>query len=143
MRLGSPPPEKARYYKFAWNSSHDVPPVGKLDHQPKGGGAFHLPTSGAFVPIRPKMAFPEVKIRTKLQPLGRCAYCGRTHDDLGAPLKLTSEHIIPEFLGAGIELPGSSCSVCQGSTSKFEDAIARDLFDPVRKHLAIRRRVRK
>ena len=37
MRLGSPKPEDARYYKFAWNSAQSVPPIGQMDYQPKGG----------------------------------------------------------------------------------------------------------
>jgi len=136
MRLGSPKPEDARYYKFAWNSAQSVPPIGQMDYQPKGG-AVRMLTSGSFVPTRTKLSFPEVKFRNKLSALGFCAYCGRTHDSNNEQIVLTSEHIIPEFLGAGLELPEASCPDCQAVTSKFENAIARDMFDPVRKHLAI------
>ncbi|MHA6689312.1 hypothetical protein [Devosia sp. A449] len=82
-------------------------------------------------------AFSAVKTRKDLPGFGSCVYCGRDHDSEGNALKLTSEHVIPEFLGAGLELPDASCHDCQKATSRFEVSIAREMFDPVRKAFAL------
>lgn len=120
-----------RYWKFGWYNLDGLPPIGKMDYQPKGG-AFRMFAEGRFSggPIE---AFPAIKSRRKLEPFGSCVYCGGKNGSDKKPLKLTSEHIIPEFLGAGLELPEASCDDCQKLTSQFEGTIAQEMFDPVRK----------
>ena len=64
--------------------------------------------------------FPARKEKKDLEPaLGYCAYCDRTHDERVNVLTLTSEHIIADALGCGIELPAASCAVCQKVTAEF------------------------
>lgn len=81
-------------------------------------------------------SFSSIKNKRKLSSFGRCVYCGRHDDADGVPLKLTSEHIIPEYLGAGLELPEASCSDCQTVTGEFERSLAEEMFDPIRKSYA-------
>ncbi|MEH3064691.1 MAG: hypothetical protein PGN33_18765 [Methylobacterium radiotolerans] len=57
---------------------------------------------------------------------------------LQTPLKLTSEHVVPEFLGAGTELGSASCSDCQTNTASFEHALSEQLFATSRNALGIR-----
>lgn len=78
------------------------------------------------------------KKKERLKPLGCCAYCGRSQDKHGKPLALTSEHIIAEALGCGIELPEASCSDCQRVTSEFERSVTEEMFDPVRRIFALK-----
>lgn len=126
----------SRYLKFAWNSLRDLPTIGSVDYVPKGG-AFRTFSEGNFVGENVEV-FSAVKTKTKLKPFGSCLYCGRERDAAGAVLSLSSEHIIPEFLGAGLELPESSCNSCQNTTSKFELSIAKEMFDPVRKSFSLK-----
>jgi hypothetical protein len=125
-----------RYWKFSWDNLDILPVVGKTDYQPKDGGACRLYDEGQFFGENLE-AFPPVKTKKHLPPFGRCVYCNRYCDTSGVPLKLTSEHIIPEFLGAGLELPVASCAECQKFTSSVESSIARTMFDPVRKAFAL------
>lgn len=83
------------------------------------------------------IAFPAQKRREHLRALGRCAYCGRSQDQNGDPLTLTSEHIIADALGGGIEVPEASCSDCQRVTSEFERTVTEEMSDPVRRGLAL------
>jgi hypothetical protein len=127
----SPSIEGRRYWKFGWNDLDGLPLVGAIDYQPKGG-AFRMFAEGTFRGEH-LQSFPAQKTKSTLQALGGCAYCGRCQDEQGQSIKLTSEHIIPEFLGAGLELPEASCVDCQKVTSTFESSIAQEIFDPVRK----------
>jgi len=106
-----------------------------MDYQPKNG-AFRMFEEGTFHGEHLE-AFPARKVTRKLKPFGRCVYCGRDRDEHGAPLKLTSEHVIPEYLGAGLELPQATCADCQKNTSEFERTLAEEMFDPVRKSFAL------
>jgi hypothetical protein len=113
-----------RYWRFIWDDLNALPEIGANDYQPKGGllrwydaGVFH----GEHLEV-----FPAIKNRQKLELFGRCIYCGHRS------LNLSSEHVIPEFLGAGLELPASSCSDCQVSTSAIENSIATEMFNPIR-----------
>lgn len=126
-----PPPEKARYYKYSWLILDAIPPIGVLDYGPKGG-AFRMFSEGTFHSTY-FYALPSEKSRTTLHALDYCAFCGATNKDV----RLTDEHIIPEFLGAGLILPRATCTKCQSVTMKFENAISHQLFDPVRKHLGL------
>lgn len=45
--------------------------------------------------------------------------------------------MIPEYLGAGLELPAASCLDCQKITGEFERSLAEVMFDPVRKSFAL------
>lgn len=81
---------------------------------------------------------PAIKTRKRLGRLGYCAYCGQSVDSSGNQIELSSEHIIPEFLGSGLELPASSCAECQKATSVVEHTISRELFGPVRKAFGLR-----
>ena len=80
--------------------------------------------------------FPARKRKQFLTALGRCAFCGRSQDEHGRPLKLTSEHVIPEALNAGLEVPQASCDECQVVTSTFERTVIEEMFDPVRRSLS-------
>lgn len=131
MRGNSHGSGKRRYWKFAWSDLSDLPTIGKVDYQPKNG-ASRIFGEGTFQAEYLQL-FPAIKAKEKLKALDLCVYCGRNKDCHGEPLVLTNEHVIPEFLGAGLELPNSSCSRCQNVTSRFEDSIAREMFDPVRK----------
>ncbi|OWV69645.1 hypothetical protein ATY77_21000 [Rhizobium sp. R634] len=136
---GDPPNDREpfRYVKFAWDDLSNLPPVGKLDYGPKGGGAFRMFEEGTIEGTHIR-AFPAIKKKENLPALGQCVYCHRKADDNGKPLKLTSEHVIPEFLGVGLELPAASCAECQKATADFESAIATSMFDPVRKMLLLK-----
>jgi len=131
----SPSVESRRYWKFGWNDLNGLPPIGKMDYQPKGG-LFRMFAEGVFHGEHLQI-FPSQKTKGKLAAFGRCVYCGRDQDENGLPLKLTSEHVIPEFLGAGLELPDASCPTCQSVTATFEAFIAREIFDPVRKSIGL------
>lgn len=65
-------------------------------------------------------------------PIGFCIYCGKTAADLPAGEVLSSEHIIPEGIGAELELLGASCPDCRDTTSAFERECLRKLFGPAR-----------
>ncbi|MER8567718.1 HNH endonuclease [Mesorhizobium sp. M0924] len=132
----SPTVELSRYWKFAWDDLAYLPPLGKPDYQPKGGAFRFSDTEGRFFGEYLE-DFPAQKVRSKLPSLGHCAFCGRSKQANGQPLKLTSEHVLPEFLGAGLELPRASCNTCQKVTAAFEHSIATEMFDPVRKNWAI------
>ncbi|UTD27522.1 HNH endonuclease [Bradyrhizobium sp. WD16] len=84
------------------------------------------------------IAFPAQKKKVRLKPLGCCAYCGRSQDEHGKPLVLTSEHIIAEALGCGIEVPEASCSDCQRVTSEFESSVTEEMFAPVRRSFSLK-----
>ncbi|WP_035677782.1 hypothetical protein [Bradyrhizobium liaoningense] len=131
-----PKVESSRYVKFSWTDASHVPAIGELDYVPKGG-AFRIFQEGTFRRGR-TIAFPAQKKKEQLKPLGCCAYCGRSQDEQGQPLALTSEHVIAEALGCGIELPEASCSDCQRVTSEFERSVTEEMFDPVRRSLALK-----
>lgn len=131
----SPSIEGRRYWKFGWNDLGGLPIIGKTDYQPKGG-AFRMFAEGVFR-AKHLLTFPAQKTKGKMEAFGRCIYCARQKDEHGQPLRLTSEHIIPEFLGAGLELPDASCPTCQKITATFESSIAQDIFDPVRKSFSL------
>lgn len=128
--------ERRRYWKFLWDDLAALPPEGSLDYQPKGG-AFRMFAQGAFKGEHTE-SLPAVRTRKILPRLGRCAYCGRIADRSGEPLTLSAEHIVPDFLGAGLELPAASCVDCAKATSVVEHTISRELFGPVRKAFGIR-----
>ncbi|MEX2697082.1 hypothetical protein [Rhizobium mongolense] len=132
----NPNVKESRYVKFSWNHIDHLPALGVLDYQPKAG-AFRMYREG-FFSGQALCSFPAIKEKRKLAALGCCAYCGRTRDPNGKLLELTSEHVIPEFLGAGLELPEASCADCQTATSGFENSIAQEMFDPVRKVLLLK-----
>ncbi len=123
----------ARYVKFSWNSASDVPSIGELDYVPRTQ-AFRMFAEGRFTGQR-LIAFPAQKRREALHALGCCAYCGRANDQHGFALPLTSEHVIAEALGCGLELPQASCFDCQRVTSEFERSVTEEMFDPVRRSL--------
>ncbi|WP_156957859.1 hypothetical protein [Paracidovorax oryzae] len=116
-----------RYIKYNFRDFSNFPKVGKIAYTPTG--AFRIYDEGVFNSIH-SISFPAQKNKgdKKLSPMNFCVYCRRTHDKQGAKLQLTSEHIIPEFLGACLELPASSCSDCQEITSDFERSLAKELF---------------
>jgi len=98
---GDPPIDREpfRYVKFAWHDLNSLPPIGRLDYAPKHGGAFRMFDEGKFYGEHTRV-FSAIKKKESLPALGRCVYCRRQADNDGIPLKLTSEHVIPEFLGA-------------------------------------------
>lgn len=132
----SPSVEGRRYWKFGWNDLSALPPLGTPDYQPKDAGAFRMYQEGTFHGEHLEV-FPAKKVKRFLQPFNRCVYCGRDKDERGESLKLTSEHVIPEYLGAGLEMPAASCLECQKITSEFEGALAQEIFDPIRKSFAL------
>ncbi|MCH4543815.1 hypothetical protein [Ochrobactrum sp. A-1] len=136
--LGDPPSPGPvrRYWKFAWADLAALPVVGAVDYAPKNRGAFRMFAEGKFIGEHLE-AFSAVKTRKNLPGFGNCVYCGRGHDGDGNALKLTGEHVIPEFLGAGLELREASCFDCQKATSKFEVSVAQEMLDPVRKAFAL------
>ncbi|WP_146056472.1 hypothetical protein [Methylobacterium sp. V23] len=125
-----------RHWKFRWEDLATLPAKGERHVQPRGG-AFRMYAEGAFKGFDIE-CLPLLKKSVKLRGQGRCVYCGGTHDAAGRPLKLTSEHVVPEFLGAGLELTASSCDACQTKTSSFEHALSEDLFGPARSVLDIK-----
>ncbi|WP_210245793.1 hypothetical protein [Ciceribacter naphthalenivorans] len=137
--LGDPPTDRepTRYVKFAWRDLSNLPPIGKLDYAPKRPQAFRIFQEGEFEG-RHTHVLPAIKRREVLPALGRCVYCRRQQDACGRRLNLTSEHVIPEFLGAGLELAASSCFDCQRTTSDFESSIAASMFGPVRRALVLK-----
>ncbi|ESX56677.1 hypothetical protein NLY43_21090 [Mesorhizobium sp. C416B] len=120
-----------RYWKFLWDDLRALPALGTVDYQPKGG-AFRSFAQGSFNGEYLEI-IPAVRKRTLLPKLGRCAYCGQVADSSGNLLPLSSEHVVPDFLGAGLELPSSSCAKCAKATSVVEYTISREMFGPVRK----------
>ena len=69
-----------------------------------------------YLPSQEKKVYP---------PVGRCIYCGDSHD-------LTLEHVIPYGLGGKIELPDASCRECAKITSNFEHSCLRTMYGPLR-----------
>lgn len=126
--------DRRRYMKFEWTDATFVPPIGSRSHVTQG--AFRIFHEGRFVGSQ-RLDFPAAKKRVRLDALKRCAYCDRDKDDRGQALKLTSEHIIPEALGAGIEVPEASCADCQHVTAEFESSVTTEMFDAVRKGLGL------
>lgn len=116
-----------RYIKFNFTDLSNFPKIGKITYTPTG--SFPIYNEGTFNSIH-SISFPAQKSKgdKKLSPMNFCVYCRRTHDEQGHKLPLTSEHIIPEFLGSRLELPASSCSDCQEITSDFESSLAKELF---------------
>jgi len=130
-----PPVDQARYIKFHWNDPRGIPPRGTMTSSRRG--LFRVWSSGKFKGSEFQEHLPREKVSRRLTPLGCCAFCGAKSTP-EIPVKLTDEHIIPEFLGAGLELPAASCDACQTVTSKFESTIARETFDPVRKNMGLK-----
>lgn len=131
------PPDGAggRYLKFVWNGPQHLPPKGQMAHSERVG-LFRLWGHGRFTGSGTK-GMPREKAGERLPPLRRCAFCG-VKSIAEAPVKFTDEHIVPEFLGAGLELREATCPECQKVTSAFEDSIARQMFDPIRKAMDLR-----
>jgi hypothetical protein len=67
--------------------------------------------------------------------VGSCIYCGIHARDLPSGKSLSTEHIVPEGLAGGIELPEASCPDCAAITSAFERTCLRDIFAPARAYL--------
>lgn len=55
------------------------------------------------------------------KPVGRCIYCGATHD-------LSDEHIIPFGLYGRMVLPKASCPTCAKTTGRVERFCLRNMF---------------
>ena len=127
--------EEARYYRFAWNNADNIPPIGRLEVEPKSGMTTVF-SEGVYIE-QTSYGFAAQKRKEDLAPMQCCIFCGRDKDASGATLKLTSEHVIPEFLGAGLELPNATCHSCQVVSAEFERSIAQEIFDPVRKSLSL------
>ena len=121
-----------RYRKFLWQDLSRLPQIGVVDHVPKNKGAFRFFETGNFAGEH-LAEIPVTKVSTRLTPLNKCVYCGYDSD----LSQLTEEHIVPEFLGAGLSLPNASCSNCQKITSAFEGRLAQRLFNPVRKEFGL------
>lgn len=117
-----------RYVKFHFSNLAKLPPIGKITYLPESV-LSRIFNEGHFIAEHLE-AFPvqKSKGRKKLSPMGFCIYCGKNNDDSEVKVQLTSEHIIPEFLGAALELPESSCTDCQRLTSDFERVMAGELF---------------
>ncbi len=74
----------------------------------------------------------------RLEPVGRCVYCGTSVFDPKRPeLRLSTEHIIPEGIGGYELLPEASCHSCATITSSFELTLQRKAFGPIRYHLRL------
>jgi HNH endonuclease len=67
----------------------------------------------------------------KLPSLGRCIYCSETHD-------LTDEHIMPTALGGTLWIEKASCRACAKITHKYEQAVTRGMYWPLRLRLGIK-----
>lgn len=57
--------------------------------------------------------------------VNRCIYCG-------AQDRLTDEHVLPLSLGGRLILGGGSCQECAKVTTRFEDAVCRQMFGGAR-----------
>lgn len=116
-----------RYLKFNFPNLDKIPETGQVFYSPTG--LFRIYEEGVFFSIE-KLSLPIQKNigKKELPDLGFCIYCRRTHDKNGNKLKLTREHIIPDFLGSRLELPASSCFDCQKLTSDFERIMSENLF---------------
>lgn len=132
----NPSVEKSRYIKFSWNNNAAIPDIGKIDYEPKNG-AFRIYKEGTFTGCG-TYGIQTIKKKQKLLRQTHCIYCGRNTNEQGENLKLTDEHIIPEFLGASLLLPNSTCPECQNVTAEFESSVATQTFDPIRKAFGIR-----
>jgi hypothetical protein len=64
------------------------------------------------------------------RPLGRCVYCGSTH-------QLSTEHIVPRGLGGNIIFPRASCEKCRKITHAFETICMRQNFLYFRVHTGL------
>ncbi|MGE0742901.1 MAG: HNH endonuclease [Hyphomonadaceae bacterium] len=73
---------------------------------------------------------PKSPSQQRLSPVDRCIYCLATD-------ALTDEHIIPVSLGGLLILPKASCPRCQVVTTRFEQAVARHMYWPLRLRLGI------
>lgn len=58
-------------------------------------------------------------------PVGYCIYCGSTEN-------LTTEHVVPFFMGGTLELPKASCRACAKITGRFEGAVGRGMLQAYR-----------
>src|SRR4051794_10469240 len=61
--------------------------------------------------------------------IGRCIYCPEEGT--------TDEHIIPLSLGGKLLLRDASCDTCREITRRFEEAVTRDMYWPLRLRLGI------
>ncbi|HBS36329.1 MAG TPA: hypothetical protein DEA50_14830, partial [Parvularcula sp.] len=73
---------------------------------------------------------------TRLPPFGRCIYCNAS--DENGPL--TSEHVVPFFLGGNLEIDEASCRDCQKITTKIEGHCAYKVFHQYRHGVGIKSR---
>jgi hypothetical protein len=130
------PPNSAgrRCLKFSWNGPQHLPPKGQMTYSPTG--LTRRWQAGRFTGSGTK-GLPREKVGERLPPLRRCAFCG-VRSTAEAPVEFPDEHIVPEFLGAGLELREATCPKCQKVTSTFEGSIARQMFDPIRKAMDLR-----
>lgn len=64
-------------------------------------------------------------MRKTYPEVGRCIYCGATSYAPDSNRFLAREHIIPEALSGGLELPRASCRSCERKINKWEAMLLR------------------
>jgi hypothetical protein len=75
------------------------------------------------------------------KPVGRCIYCGANrYNEEGQEGELHLEHIIPLALDGPLELPNSSCQVCERITGRLEQLVLRGSLRGIREHLGLKSR---
>lgn len=76
--------------------------------------------------------------RGKYDAVGHCIYC----QDSGPTVTLTSEHVVPYFMGGNVELLGSSCLKCNKITSRLDGYCANRVMHGFRHHYGIQSRTK-
>lgn len=127
-----PDAKASRYFKFSIDDVDSIPQINRTFLVPPSG-IRRAYEEASFSPLSFEGISP-IKSTKNLPPLGKCCYCGESESVKTA---LTDEHIIPEFLGAGLVLPRATCAECQRIIQKYESSIATDMFDSVRRSFAI------
>jgi hypothetical protein len=120
----------SRYRKFQWASTSVVPPVGTLDHVPKGG-LRTVWENGNFISGQ-GLFFDDSKKKMPFDEANRCIFCNSSNGPF------TDEHIIPEALGVDAFIQKATCTSCQRITSAVESQIIDNMFFHVRKHLGLK-----
>jgi len=76
-------------------------------------------------------------LRKVYDPVGRCIYCGSTKYAPDSARFLATEHIIPEGISGGLELPQASCRRCERAINPWETKLLRGMLLGSRTYLKL------
>jgi hypothetical protein len=136
------PDNQARWFRLLFDFKPNQPATtidAVAEEEPT---APSMPNFPSFL-IPNRMEFTDAGPTVRLEPVGKCVYCGAFEFTPGSGRKLSEEHIVTHGLGGMLVLPEASCESCQVKTKKIEGSVLRTLLWVPRRRLKIRGKSRK